>query len=65
MSRETQDDRLLTIEEVAEIFQLSRKAVRKLVNIRGLPCVRFGNRLRFRPDALRSWLERAEGGAKE
>jgi excisionase family DNA binding protein len=56
------ESQLLTVEEVATFLHLSRKTVREYVRERGLPCVRFGNRLRFRPDALRAWLERAEGG---
>ncbi len=54
--------RLLTVEDVVELTQLSRKRILLAVRRGELVGARFGNRVRFRPDALRAWLERAEGG---
>jgi excisionase family DNA binding protein len=55
---------LLSVEQVLGLTQLSRKRVLKAVRRGELVAARFGNRLRFRPDALRAWLERAEGGKR-
>jgi excisionase family DNA binding protein len=52
---------MMTVEEVMAMTRLSRKTVLKAVRRGELVACRFGNRLRFRHDALRSWLERAEG----
>lgn len=57
-------ERLLTIEDVMGLTRLSRKRILKAARDGELIGARFGNRLRFRPDALRAWLERAEGGKR-
>ena len=57
-------ERLLTIGEVMERTQLCRRTILRAVARGELIGARFGNRLRFRPDALRAWLERAEGGKR-
>ncbi len=54
-------ERLLSVEDVMGLTQLSRKRILQAVRRGELVAARFGNRLRFRPDALRTWLERAEG----
>jgi len=56
--------RYLTPSEAADLAQLSRKTILKAVRSGDLVASRFGNRLRFSPDALRAWLERAEGGSR-
>ncbi len=61
MKERTPVERLLTVEEVAELTQLSRKRILLAVRRGELTGARFGNRIRFRADALRAWLERAEG----
>ena len=55
-------ERLLTVEDVMNMTQLSRKRILKAVRRGELIGARFGNRVRFRPSALAAWLERAEGG---
>lgn len=54
-------EHLLSVEEVVDLTQLSRKRILQAVRRGELAAARFGNRVRFRPDALRAWLERAEG----
>jgi len=61
MRERTPVERLLTIEEIAELTQLSRKRIVQAVRRGELTGARFGNRIRCRPDAVRTWLERAEG----
>lgn len=48
--------RLLTLPEVAEYLCVSPKTVRRLVR-RGLPCVRLGRVVRFRPADLLRFVE--------
>lgn len=57
-------ERLLSVEDAMEVTQLGRRTILRAVSRGELVGARFGNRLRFRPDALRAWLERAEGGTK-
>ena len=64
MSGHSQVERLLTVEEIAELTQLSRKRILQAVRRGELTGARFGNRIRCRPDAVRAWLERAEGRTK-
>jgi excisionase family DNA binding protein len=48
--------RALTVEQLAELLQCSKKALYKMV-IRGtLPCFRVGSMIRFDPDATAKWL---------
>jgi len=54
-------ERLLTVEQVADLTQLSRKRILQAVRRGELTGARFGNRIRFRAEAIRTWLERAEG----
>jgi len=49
--------RLLTVPEVAELLQLTRKGVYALVEARRIPFIRVSNRVRFcQTDVLR-WLQ--------
>jgi excisionase family DNA binding protein len=48
---------LLTIEQVAHIFGVSSKTVRRLVAGRRLPCVRLGRVLRFQQADLLRFVE--------
>lgn len=56
---------LLSPDDVAERLGIGRRRVYDLVKFQGLPAYKFGNQLRFDPDALASWLEaqRTDGGA--
>ena len=54
---------LLTPEEVAKLLQISRKTVMAIVRRGELPCVRIGNRCRFRPDEVAAWLL-GKGGSR-
>ena len=63
MSENVQLSRYLTPREAADLTQLSVKTVLKAIRQGHLVAARVGNRVRIRPDALRAWLERAEGEA--
>lgn len=57
-------ERYLTPEQAAEIAQLSHRTILKAIRQGKLVAARVGNRVRIRVDALRAWLERAEGGSR-
>ncbi len=50
-------DRLLTVEEVAQILNFSLRAVRDKAKRGEIPSVRIGRDVRFHPDAIRKLLE--------
>ena len=47
---------LISTQELAEAWQISPNAVRALVSNEGLPAVRIGRRLRFKPAEVDGWL---------
>ena len=47
----------LTVEQLAEIAQLSEKTVRRAINRGELPAFRCGTRVRIREDDARAWIE--------
>ena len=49
---------LLTVNELAQTLKVSRGSVYKLVNSGEVRAVRVGERLRFRPSDVDSYLER-------
>ena len=64
MTGQTELERLLTIEQAAEIMGLSVVHTRRFVADGRLPSVRFGRRaIRIRPSDLAAFIEeRTEGG---
>ncbi len=56
--------RLLTAQEVAELFQVDQSHVYRLARRGAIPCVRLGSDVRFSVDALTRWV-RAGSGASE
>lgn len=54
---------LLTIPEAAASLRLSRAKVYRLIDVEGLPVVRFGRAVRVSAKALEQWVERREQGA--
>ena len=54
---------LLTIEEVAEFFRVSKTSVYRLVERRELPFCRVGRSLRFSRKDLRAYLEARRVGS--
>ena len=51
------DQRLWTVAEVAEYLQLRLSTIRAYAERGTLPCVRVGNRLRFKPSDISEWVE--------
>lgn len=56
-------DRLLTVEEVAEMLGYSAGTVYNKVSRKEIPVVRMGRTIRFRLSAIRDWLEAQETAA--
>jgi excisionase family DNA binding protein len=54
--------RYLTPPEAADLTRLSVTTILRAIRRGHLVAARVGNRVRIHPDALRAWLERAEGG---
>ncbi len=48
---------LLTLEDVARYLRVSQRTVRRLVERRGLPHIRFGRVLRFERGDVFRWLQ--------
>ena len=48
--------------EIAELLRVSERTVRTWVQAEGLPCVRVGRAVRFRPEAVSAWLAEREDG---
>lgn len=61
----TESHRLLTVNEVAEQFRLSRATIYRLLNSGQLTCLQIGSRKRFRPDHLEAFLCKNEGSAEQ
>lgn len=60
--RERALPRLLTLSEVAAYFRVDPKTVRRWAAMRRIPCVRLGNRLRFDPGDIVSWVRQRKEG---
>ena len=54
---------LLSIPEVAKSLGLSRSTVYKLIDVEGLPVVRFGRAVRVRVIALQQWVDQRDRSA--
>lgn len=53
-------ERLVTLRELMERYSYSERWFRYRI-ADGMPCVRWGKRLRFRPDDVEQWLEERYG----
>jgi excisionase family DNA binding protein len=54
---------LLTIAEVAEWLGVDVRHVRRLVQERRIPYIKWGHLLRFDPDEIEAWITRHHVGA--
>ena len=48
----------MSVNETARFLSISRDSVYRLVRSGALPAVKVGERLRFRPEAVESYLDR-------
>lgn len=63
MSAESGADKLLTLAEVCEFLNMSRRTVERLIAAGELLAVRIGRAVRVRLSDLRAFLKRCEVGA--
>jgi excisionase family DNA binding protein len=52
------DERLLTIEQVAEYLQVSAKTVYRLIHRKEIPCYKVANQWRFKWSVIQDWMEK-------
>jgi len=67
MNEALRKDRLLKVEDVAELLQMSVGTIYHLVSEKRIPCVKLSARcVRFRSKDLSEWIERqsVEGSSK-
>jgi excisionase family DNA binding protein len=49
--------RMLSVEKLAEILDVSPNLIRKQIRLRKLPCVRVGDTIRLNPSDVVTWLQ--------
>ncbi len=54
-------EKLMMIQEVAEVTQLKLATIRKYISLEKIPFVRLGKSIRFRPSEIEAWIE---GGSR-
>ena len=59
-SEQRTDNELITGDEVARRYKVSRRCVTNWINARIVPCIRVGRVLRFHPERVREAMERYE-----
>jgi len=57
---ETDDRLLLRSNEMAERLSISERHLHRMTVERGLPCIRIGQSVRYRIEAVQDWLREAE-----
>ena len=61
----TADEPLIDAVAAAKLMNVSRSLIYKWAELGWIPCVRLGSALRFRPAAVRAFIDRSErNGAK-
>jgi len=59
----TQDEiRLLTLEAAAEILQVSKRTLLRMIQKRDVPAFKVGGQWRIRESQFRKWVEAKENG---
>jgi len=57
-------EKLLTIEDLAEYFQVSKKTVYRLLKQKQLPAVRISGQWRFREEEIERWLQEKQSAER-
>ena len=58
-------NKLVGVEEVAELTSIPESTIRRMVTKGRIPCVRLGKHVRFDEEDIASWIERSKVGAGE
>jgi len=62
MQPDTTSRPLMNLAEVAERLGVNQRHVRRLVAERRIPYLKWGHLLRFDPEELEAWIDRARQG---
>lgn len=50
-------EKLLTMQDIADVLQVSVVKVYRLINFSGLPSIKIDGSRRFRPSEVKAWIE--------
>jgi excisionase family DNA binding protein len=56
--------RLLTLNEAAELLQVSTRTLQRMIHSGEMPALKVGGQWRVREAQLRQWVENREGSAR-
>jgi len=56
--------RLLTLNEAAELLQVSTRTLQRMIHSGQMPALKVGGQWRVREAQLRQWVENREGSAR-
>ncbi len=53
-------EKMMTVQEVADLLQVNKSSIYKLVKEEGLQAVKVTNKLRFRKEDVEEWVKQKE-----
>jgi len=62
MSNTQEEFRLLTLEAAAEILQVSKRTLMRMIQKKEVPAFKVGGQWRIRESQFRKWVENKENG---
>ena len=65
MNNTQEELRLITLEEAAEILQISKRTLLRMIQKKEVLAFKVGGQWRIRESQFRKWVERIENGASE
>jgi len=65
MGNTQEEFRLLTLEAAAEILQVSKRTLMRMIQKREVPAFKVGGQWRIRESQFRKWVENKENGVSE
>ena len=64
MNENLDNIRLLTLNEAAELLQVSTRTLQRMIHSGEMPALKVGGQWRVRETQLRQWVEKREGSAR-
>jgi excisionase family DNA binding protein len=65
MNNTQEEFRLLTLEAAAEILQVSKRTLMRMIQKKEVPAFKVGGQWRIRESQFRKWVENKENGVSE
>ena len=65
MGNTQEEFRLLTLEAAAEILQISKRTLMRMIQKKEVPAFKVGGQWRIRESQFRKWVENKENGVSE